>query len=167
MEVLRRYADSAVDNVLEGLGLLVWGDFGHGKTHASVGLLKKVMAYRATGLFLETSRIQRMVFDKEQMETTERPVLTVAENVDILVLDDFGAEHSSEFSQSLVAALVRYRCTRRKATILTTNIDPGKLAVAYSEGLMSVLSECVYPVRVGGKNWRAAEALKLRAKFEG
>jgi DNA replication protein DnaC len=107
-------------------GILFYGPHGVGKTHLAVGILKKVIKERgARGYFFETRELLRMVRDtyNRAVEEREQDVLEPVLNADLLVLDDLGAEKSSEWTQETLGMVINARYNARRPTIVTTNLD--------------------------------------------
>lgn len=106
-------------------GLLLYGPHGVGKTHLAVGILKDVVRKRgARGYFFETRELLRLVRDtyNHAVEETEMDVLKPVLEADILVLDDLGAEKSSDWVQETLGLVVNTRYNARRATVFTSNL---------------------------------------------
>jgi DNA replication protein DnaC len=106
-------------------GLLLFGPHGVGKTHLAVGILKEVIRTKgARGFFFETRELLRLVretFNRGNQET-EMDVLAPVLDADLLVLDDLGAEKTSEWVQETLGLVVNTRYNARRATIFTSNL---------------------------------------------
>ena len=109
-------------------GLLFFGPPGVGKTHLAVGILKDVIRDKgARGFFFETTELLRLVREtyNRSVEETEMEVLRPVLEADLLVLDDLGAEKTSEWVQETLGLVVNTRYNARRATIFTSNLrDP-------------------------------------------
>ncbi len=106
-------------------GLLFYGRNGVGKTHLAVGMLKAVIRARgARGYFFETRELLRLVRDtyNRSVAETEMDVLAPVLHADLLVLDDLGAERSSEWVQETLGLVVNTRYNERRPTIFTSNL---------------------------------------------
>jgi DNA replication protein DnaC len=106
-------------------GLLFYGRNGVGKTHLAVGMLKAVIrAKGARGYFFETRELLRLVRDtyNRSVAETEMDVLAPVLHADLLVLDDLGAERSSEWVQETLGLVVNTRYNERRPTIFTSNL---------------------------------------------
>ncbi|HEV8236099.1 MAG TPA: ATP-binding protein, partial [Gemmatimonadaceae bacterium] len=110
----------------QGRGLLLGGLPGVGKTHLAVAVLKQVMnSSPARGLFYDTRdllRVIRSTYDPS-IRTTELEVLRPVMTADLLVLDDLGAEKTSEWVEETMNLIVNTRYNERRPTIFTTNYE--------------------------------------------
>jgi DNA replication protein DnaC len=107
-------------------GLLLFGPHGVGKTHLAVGMLKDVIRTKgARGYFFETRELLKMVRDtyNRSVEETEMDVLGPVLRADLLVLDDLGAERTSDWVQETLGLVVNTRYNERRPTIFTSNLQ--------------------------------------------
>lgn len=107
-------------------GLLLEGQPGVGKTHLAVAVLKQVIQTTgARGLFYDTRdllRVIRSTYDPA-IRTTELDVLRPVMTADLLVLDDLGAEKTSEWVEETMNLIVNTRYNERRVTIFTSNFQ--------------------------------------------
>jgi DNA replication protein DnaC len=105
-------------------GLLLHGRHGVGKTHLAVAILKEVIRGKGgRGFFYETRDLLKLVRDTYAGgDATEMEVLRPVLDADLLVLDDLGAEKTSEWVQETLGLVVNTRYSERRPTIFTTNL---------------------------------------------
>ena len=105
-------------------GLFLEGQPGVGKTHLAVAVLKQVIQTAgARGLFYDTRdllRVIRSTYDPS-IRTTEIEVLRPVMHAELLVLDDLGAEKTSEWVDETMNLIVNTRYNERRLTIFTSN----------------------------------------------
>ncbi len=105
-------------------GMLLEGQPGVGKTHLAVAVLKQVIERSgARGLFYDTRallRVIRSTYDPS-IRTTELEILRPVMTADLLVLDDLGAEKTSEWVDETMNLIVNTRYNERRLTIFTSN----------------------------------------------
>ena len=105
-------------------GLLLEGQPGVGKTHLAVAVLKQIVeATGARGLFYDTRdllRIIRSTYDPS-IRTTELEILRPVMTADLLVLDDLGAEKTSEWVEETMNLIVNTRYNEKRLTLFTSN----------------------------------------------
>jgi DNA replication protein DnaC len=106
-------------------GLLLHGRHGVGKTHLAVAILKGVVRKGGRAYFYETRELLKLVRDTYATsgETTEMDVLRPVLEADLLVLDDLGAEKTSEWVQETLGLVVNTRYSEGRPTIFTTNLE--------------------------------------------
>jgi len=154
-------------------GLLFHGRHGVGKTHLAVAILKDAIRLKgARGYFYETRELLKLVRDTYAGgEATEMEVLRPVLDADLLVLDDLGAEKTSEWVQETLGLVVNTRYAERRPTIFTTNLadtasdDVNSLVVRIGARTRSRLFEMCEWVEMDGYDTRqvgvhpSAEAL--------
>lgn len=105
-------------------GLFLEGQPGVGKTHLAVAVLKHVIDRTgARGLFYDTRELLKLIrstYDPA-IRTTESEILRPVMMADLLVLDDLGAEKTSEWVEETMNLIVNTRYNERRLTIFTSN----------------------------------------------
>jgi len=105
-------------------GLFLEGSPGVGKTHLAVAVLRHVVgATSARALFYDTRdllRVIRSTYDPV-VRTTEVEVLRPVMQADLLVLDDLGAEKTTEWVEETLILIVNTRYSERRITVFTSN----------------------------------------------
>lgn len=145
-------------------GLLLRGRHGVGKTHLAVAILKHAIRDKgARGFFYETRELLKLVRDSfgTAGEVTEMDVLRPVLDADVLVLDDLGAEKTSEWVQETLGLVVNTRYAERRPTVFTTNLanttnldDLQSLRVQLGERTRSRLLEMCHDVEMDGPDVR-------------
>jgi DNA replication protein DnaC len=133
------------------VGLFFEGQPGVGKTHLAVAALKQIVERTgARGLFYDTRdllRVIRSTYDPS-IRTTELEVLRPVMTADLLVLDDLGAEKTSEWVEETMNLIVNTRYSERRLTIFTSNYpdipddtEPNSLLFRIGDRMRSRLHE--------------------------
>jgi DNA replication protein DnaC len=154
-------------------GLLFFGPSGVGKTHLAVGVLKGVIRRGARGYFFETRELLRLVREtyNRSVDETEMDVLRPVLDADVLVLDDLGAERTSEWVKETLGLVINTRYNAKRATLVTSNLfdlgdstDPNSFRFQIGERSRSRLLEMCHWVEVSGSDVRDQEAVTRAAR---
>lgn len=119
-------------------GLLMTGGTGLGKTHLSLAVAAKVIEKDFCVVYNSVPELIRTI-DNEQFGRAVGDTLSVISECDLLILDDLGAENSTERSNSLLYEIVNGRLCRSLPMIINTNLSAEELCSRYNERLFSRL----------------------------
>lgn len=151
MEKARAYVEHWDEVKNKGIGLILWGGVGTGKTYLAACIANALLKQGKKVLMKDFTEISNIsVFDADAYVSA----LSV---YDLLILDDLGAERASEFATQNVFNVVNRRWESGKPLIVTTNksLDELKQAEELSEKRIydRVLAMCT-PIYMGGKSKR-------------
>ena len=146
-DFVRRYCSNGPDAPIKGL--LLMGREGTGKTHVAISVLKSLVSNGYSGLYWNVPELflelRRMMNDKEA-EGTEADLFDEARAADLLVLDDLGAEKTSEYVTDRIYVIINSRYEDEKATIITTNRNLDELRSQLGPRITSRICEMCVPI---------------------
>ncbi len=160
VEQVRRYVDRLDEQLDAGRGLWLMGDVGTGKTTLAMLVSKAALERRRSVAIYSLPRLLselRKTFD-ESSDLSYLQLLDSLGQVDLLHVDDVGAERSSEWVLEQLYAIVNARYEDERAIVLTTNLSPDRLVEQIGERTVSRLLElCGDPVPLFGSDQRRPE----------
>lgn len=145
-EVCKRFVDRWPKMQENGMGLLLYGGVGGGKTYLAGcicnALLEKRVALCATSF--------PRILNTLQNSMDRQGVLDRLARYSCVLLDDFGVERGTEYAQEQLFAVVDSRYRAKKPTIITTNLSLKDLEnpqnISYSRIFDRLLELC--PIRL-------------------
>ena len=105
-----------------GCDIVLRGETGCGKTHLAVALIQ----HAGHGYFTTVPELLlriRSTFNEGLLRETEADVIDDICRHDLLVLDDLGAEKTTEYAITTLYIIIDRRIRDAKRTIITTNLS--------------------------------------------
>lgn len=134
-------------------GLLFFGPNGVGKTHLAEAIANKFLG-KETVLFVVSPEFF-LELRKALNESKEKyNILEYAKSVKLLILDDVGAERSSDWIQETMFVLINHRYLRKLPTVITTNLSLDELSNHVGRRVVSRLIEMCRSIKMSGEDWR-------------
>lgn len=171
LKLCRRYADNFDEMLKKNQGLLFYGDVGSGKTYAAACIANQLLEQRKPVMM--TSFVKLLQYASSSGED-ENQLIYRMNRASLLIIDDLGAERSTEYALEKVYKIIdsRYRCG--KPIILTTNLSLKDMQQADDIRYRRVydrIFEMCYPLEFKGESFRKSEARKrfddMRQLLEG
>lgn len=156
---MAKYAAEFREHLLDGNGLLLYGNVGTGKTYFAACVANAVIEQGYSARMTNFTDISNDLWGAEDkavyMEELRR--------FDLLILDDLGAERKNEYMQEIVYNVIDARYRAGKPVIVTTNLSQDELAkpaeIGYGRIYDRILERCL-PVKVDGHSRRRQDAGK-------
>lgn len=158
-----------------GESLFVYGPRGTGKTHFLCACLRmavqeKLKAGELNIESLVTTQkppvrflpVPELLLDFKQSyepnsEMSEAEILKKYSAVDLLALDDLGAERVSDWSIQMLYLLIDRRYRDMKATMISSNLRPSQIAAKLDDRIASRISEMCHKVKFQGQDRRTVK----------
>jgi len=153
-------------------GLLYIGITGCGKTHLATGILKAVIDKGYTGYFCNVVDFFARMRDTYSGDTSydEMDMIDKVSKVDLLVLDDLGAEKPSEWMSDRLYTLINRRYESNLPLIVTTNkkvnLETPELENHVGRRIVSRLCEMCQIVDIFPKEDYRMKGLDLQEKSD-
>ena len=153
---VRRYVTRIEENIDAGRGLWFFGSVGTGKTTLAMLVSRHALeAGRSVAIYSLPRLLAeiRTTFD----DPTQRSYVDLLDRlsaVDLLHIDDVGAEKTSEWVLEQLYAIVNSRYEDERSMIITTNLERDELAGQITERTVSRLEEMCDVLPLWGQDAR-------------
>lgn len=134
-EMARKRALSFVDNMGNANNnLYIYGNTGTGKTFLTNCIAKELLDRSSSVLYFSAGDFFRVLGDaafgrEGRSAAHEKTIL----ECDCLIIDDLGTERTNSFVASQLFTTINERIAKNRSTIISSNLEPGKLRDMYTE----------------------------------
>ncbi len=135
----------------KGSGIFMTGGTGLGKTHLSLAIANRVIERGYSAIYGSVPELLRMLTN-EQFGRSDKDTMSLLTGCELLILDDLGAENSSDYSVSLLYEIINARVNRSIPMIVSTNFSARELQTRYSDRIWSRLLSMKVMMFVGDDN---------------
>jgi DNA replication protein DnaC len=157
VRAVRSYVSSLDERLAEGRGIWFSGDVGTGKTTLAMLISAEALRHGRSVAIYSLPRLLgllRETFD-DGSEASLGVLLERLAAVELLHIDDVGAEQSSPWVLEQLYTIVNTRYEDRRAVVITTNLDEGELREQIGGRTVSRLVEmCGDPLLLCGADHR-------------
>lgn len=139
----------------EGIGLLLWGGVGTGKTYMAACIANALIDQEKRVLMTDFVTISNIsVFDSAEYVSS-------LSSYDLLIIDDYGAERNSQFALQNVFDVINRRWESGKPLIVTTNLELDSIRNVDADDITRArindrILEMCKPIHIGGESKRTA-----------
>lgn len=163
-----RYVQRFPEMLEKNQGLLFCGAPGTGKTYLAACIANALLDQGIPVMMTSFVKLVSLSNNDNRQDTIRR-----LNQADLLIIDDLGAERSSDFALEQVYDFVDSRCQAKKPMILTTNLSHAEIMnatdIRYRRIYERILKYC-WPMDFTGPSWRRSEAAErfnaMRALLE-
>jgi DNA replication protein DnaC len=143
VDAVRRYVGDIDGNLDSGQGVWLHGDVGTGKTTLAMLISKHALeAGRSVAIYSLPRLLSelRKTFD-ESSDVSYLQLLDSLTEVDLLHIDDVGAERSNDWVLEQLYSIVNARYEEQRTVVITTNLEHDELAEQIGQRTVSRLIE--------------------------
>ena len=164
---VRRFTREVERNIDEGRGIWFVGDVGTGKTTLAMLVSKSAIEAGRSVAIYSLPRLLGLLREAMVSEEGLQRLVDDLSEVDLLHLDDLGAERATEWVLEQLYAIVNARYEEQRSLVITTNLEPHELVEQLGPRIVSRISEvCGEPVWMKGEDKRAQAATPTTSYFE-
>lgn len=142
-----------------GANLIIHGQVGTGKTHLVVGLIKNIITENVIVVkFITGVQLLHKIRNSLNGEPYKSDTLIDSySKYPLLVIDDLGAEKSTEWTKETLYLIIDNRYCNMLPTIVTSNLTPGELSSKLDDRMISRLMSNAVVVKLTGKDRRLSK----------
>lgn len=167
-ELCEKYINNSSQYVSRGVGMMLYGTFGSGKTLA-MNLLIKQLIHKGYDCYATTFASMIELFtagwrSPEEQRWYQRKIV----QSDVLLLDDLGRElkRNNKLSESTFDDVLRSRVQAGKVTFITTNLSQREMKDGYGSAVLSLLQESSVVRKVEGDDFRPQANKRMRDEID-
>jgi DNA replication protein DnaC len=138
---VRRYVRNLDARLNEGRGLWLTGDVGTGKTSLAMIVSKAAVDAGRSVAVYSLPRLLNLIRDEVGAENSLLDLLDRLCSVDLLHIDDLGAQHTTPWRLEQLYSIVDTRYQAKRAIIATTNLMPDELAEQMGRRILTTVSQ--------------------------
>lgn len=172
-EALERYGAKYHEYLRAGIGMIMYGPNGNGKTLAAVLLAKNAMAHGLLVHFATFAEMIETFTSGWHSQETKDWFRAKIRGAHLLVIDDIGKEMMSglqrdttNVARHVIDDVLRHRYSSGLPTVLTTNDRLDDLGSRYNMGILSLMSENAFEYRFNGGDFRPRARERFEAELE-
>jgi DNA replication protein DnaC len=155
---VKEFVEAIDERLADGQGIWLMGDVGTGKTTLAMLVSKAAVEAERTVAIYSLPRLLariRRTYDAEAGEQSYLEFFERLTSVDLLHIDDLGAEKRSDWVLEQLYAIVNERYEAQRSMVVTTNLDQTALEEQIGPRTVSRLVEiCGDPLPLFGEDLR-------------
>jgi DNA replication protein DnaC len=164
VRAVRAYVDQVEERLAEGRGIWFHGDVGTGKTTLAMLISSEALQRGHSVAIYSLPRLLGILREtfQEESEASLTQLLDRLAAVELLHIDDVGAEQSSPWVLEQLYTIVNTRYEDQRSIVVTTNLDVDELREQIGERTVSRLVEmCGDPLPLFGHDRRKETDIRL------
>ena len=153
IEKARQYVDRFTEFKTDGIGLMMYGDVGNGKTFMAACIANALIDKLVPVCMTNTSKILGMEFAEREY------FIRNLDKYQLLIIDDFGIERETSYATEQIYNIINERYKSGLPLIVTTNLMPSAMDEEIDinkKRIYSRVKEMCMPLRFAGGSRREA-----------
>lgn len=160
LKLCLRYAMHFDEMLEKNQGLLFYGGVGTGKTFAAACIANHLLGQRVPVVMTSFVKLLEAM---QGFKEDDCAMIARLNRAKLLIIDDLGAERSTDFALEKVYNIVDSRYRARLPIILTTNLTMAEMKETMDMRYTRIydrIFELCYPMQFKGQSWRKTEAAR-------
>lgn len=148
--------------------LLLWGEPGNGKTHLAAAIHNELRAKGLVVVFVSMPDLLSKIkatFNRNNKESEEQ-ILRALSICDLLIIDDLGAEKTSDWVEETIFKIIDNRYRRNKPILATSNMAPKELPEQIGKRANDRIVEMMQPIENKATSFRREHAKERFGQFK-
>ena len=141
VSAVRGYVRNLKDRFEEGRGMWLVGDVGTGKTTLAMIVSGAALEAGYSVAIYSLPRLLNLIRDEVGTENSLLDLLDRLSSVDLLHIDDLGAQHTTPWRLEQLYSIVDARYQAGRPIVATTNLMPDELAEQMGRRPLTTVSE--------------------------
>lgn len=141
LRIVRRYVARLDENLASGRSVWIEGDVGTGKTSLAMMISKAALDRNHTVAIYSMPRLLGVIRASIEQEKGLVRFLDLLSSVELLHIDDLGAENKTDWALEQLYSIVNTRYEEQRSIVITTNLEPHDLEKQIGERTVSRLVE--------------------------
>lgn len=166
LTIARHYTEHFDEFGLESI--LLWGIPGNGKSHLAAAIHNELIKKDKVVVFISMPELLEKIkatFNKQSKES-ESQILKALNLCDLLIIDDIGAEKTSDWVQEIIFKIIDSRYRRKRPILATSNLEPKLLSERIGARAYDRLVEMSQPIENTATSYRREIAKNRISKFD-
>lgn len=166
LKIAQHYSENFDDFGYESI--LLWGVPGNGKSHLAAAVHNQLREKGKVVVFISMPDLLKKIkatFGQGKTESEEQ-ILKALKICDLLIIDDIGAEKTSEWVEEIIFLIIDNRYRRKKPIMATSNLEPKELSGKIGNRAYDRMLEISQPIENKATSYRRELAKGRRSKFD-
>lgn len=165
-ELCKRYCDNFEQMATNNMGLMMYGGLGSGKTFLAACMANELIDKGIAVLMVSLPTLVARI--TEDYGNNRLAVLEQVQDIPLLIIDDLGIEHDTDYMVGQIYELINTRYKTRKPMIITTNLTMNEMMGEIKQNKQRIFDrifEMCAPVFVKGGSRRENIAKEKQNKL--